>query len=87
MAGFNQSKYIQEYMKQHYKEIKIRVRPEIAADFDRLAAASGLSRSAAIVAAVRYCLDNNIDIGAAAAACEGSGADPAAGCEGAGLDP
>ena len=86
MAGFNQSKYIQEYMKQHYKEIKIRVRPEIAADFDRLAAASGLSRSAAIVAAVRYCLNNNIDIGAAAAR-EGSGADPAAGCEGAGLDP
>ena len=44
------------YKKQNYKRVVIDCRPEALAVLDELAAAAGLSRSAAILAAARHCL-------------------------------
>ena len=44
------------YIKANYKRVVLNCRPADLAALDDLAAAAGLSRSAAILAAARYCL-------------------------------
>ena len=44
------------YIKANYKRVVLNCRPADLAALDELAAAAGLSRSAAILAAVRFCL-------------------------------
>ena len=42
---FDQSKYIQQYMKEHYSRIEIKCKPEIKEELMRKAKAEGLTLS------------------------------------------
>ena len=46
---FDQSKYIQAYMKEHYARIEIKCRPEIKEELMRKAKAAGLTLSQYLV--------------------------------------
>ena len=59
---FNQKAYIQQYQKDNYKQITFRTKPEKADYIKTFATSRNMTLSAAIIAALQYIDDNNIDI-------------------------
>ena len=59
---FNQSKYIQQYIKDNYTECKLRLKPDESAKVDSFIASKGYKKSRFFIQAAMYIIDNNIEL-------------------------
>ena len=59
---FNQSKYIQAYIKEKYTECKLRLKPVESEKIDSFCKSQGIAKSRFFINAALYIIDNNIDI-------------------------
>ncbi len=58
----NDKKYIQKYIKDHYIECKVRLKPDISDKINAFCTARGVSKNKLFVDAALYIIENNIDI-------------------------
>lgn len=58
----NKVKYINNYNKNHYKNINIRIKPEINKMLEDYCKDMNISKAEFVTNAVKYIIDNNIDI-------------------------
>lgn len=61
---FNQSKYIQQYIKDKYTECKLRLKPIESEKIEAYCKSNNLAKSRFFINAALYIIDNNIDISA-----------------------
>lgn len=59
---FNQNEYIKAYNKEKYKNIALRVKPNVFDTIEQYAENMNLSKTELIVKCVMYCYDNYIDV-------------------------
>ncbi|MDE6709786.1 MAG: hypothetical protein K2J76_04795 [Oscillospiraceae bacterium] len=51
-----------KYNKENYKQLKVNVKPNDYNTIDNYCKGKGVSKTQFIVAACKYCIDNNIDL-------------------------
>lgn len=59
---FDKKEYKKEYSKTHYKRILAEVKPDDYNVIDAYCKCKGVSKAQFIVAACKYCIENNIDL-------------------------
>ena len=59
---FNQSKYVQSYIKDNYTECKLRLRSKEAAILAKYSANLGISKNALLQKCLVYCYNEMIDV-------------------------
>lgn len=62
MSNFNQNKYIQEYMKERYKNCKILLKPEDNRILTEYCEITGENKATLFKLCLKYCYDNMISI-------------------------
>ena len=53
---------VKKYNKANYKQLKLNVKPEVYEMIENYTERKGISKAAFIVAACKYCIENNIDL-------------------------
>lgn len=59
---FNKIKYNAEYNAKNYKKMAITIKPDDYNTIDSFCKANGISKAKFIIAACKYCIDNDIDL-------------------------
>lgn len=60
--NFNRNEYNKEYRKEHYTQIVIRPKKEIADIINNYCTDNNINRSQFIINSIIYCIDNNIKL-------------------------
>lgn len=61
---FDKVKYNNEYNSRNYKKMTLTLKPDDIQTIDNYVDDIGMSKAKFIIACCRYCIENNIDIGA-----------------------
>jgi hypothetical protein len=59
---FNQTKYVNEYVKKHYKPVSLRLKPDAAKIIDTFCKDMGYSKNEYIGSCVLYCIRHSIPL-------------------------
>lgn len=59
---FNQNKYVQQYIKDHYIECKVRLKADNSDKISAFCAARGISKNTLFTDSALYVIENNIDL-------------------------